>query len=43
MYKKILVHLDGSYQKTSRSVAACLLQKSNYPVMIIRDDNNDVI
>lgn len=35
--------LDGSYQNTCRSVAACLLQKSNYPVMVIRYNNNDVI
>ncbi len=35
--------LDGSYQNTCRSVAACLLQKSNYPVMVIRNNNSDVI
>ena len=35
--------LDGSYQTMCRSVAACLLQRSNYPIMIIRNNNNDVI
>jgi nucleotide-binding universal stress UspA family protein len=35
--------LDGSYQSLYRSVAAHLLQRSNYPIMVIRNNNNDVI
>lgn len=34
---------DGSYQTICRSVAACLLQRSNHPIMVIRNNNNDVI
>ena len=43
MYKKILVPLDGSYQNMCRSVAACLLQRSNYPIMVIRNYNKEAI
>jgi nucleotide-binding universal stress UspA family protein len=32
--------LDGSYQNMRRSVAASLLERSNYPVMVIRSNNN---
>ena len=35
--------LDGSYQTMRRSVAASLLQRSNYPVMVIRSKNNNVL
>ena len=35
--------LDGSYQHMCRSVAARLLQRSNYPMMVMRNYNRDVI
>jgi len=35
--------LDGSYQNMCRSVAANLLQRSNYPILVIRNNNGDVI
>ena len=35
--------LDGSYQNMCRSVATCLLQRSNYPIMIIRNYNKEAI
>jgi nucleotide-binding universal stress UspA family protein len=35
--------LDGSYQNMCRSVACCLLQRSNYPIMIIRNYNREAI
>jgi nucleotide-binding universal stress UspA family protein len=35
--------LDGSYQTMCRSVAARLLQRSDCPVLVIRNNNGDVI
>jgi nucleotide-binding universal stress UspA family protein len=35
--------LDGSYQNMCRSVATCLLQRSNYPIMVIRNYNKEAI
>ena len=35
--------LDGSYQTMCRSVAARLLQRSDCPVLVIRDNNGGII
>ncbi|MBW2432432.1 MAG: universal stress protein [Deltaproteobacteria bacterium] len=35
--------LGSSYQNMCRSVAACLLQRSNYPIMVIRNYNKEAI
>jgi len=35
--------LDGSYQTMCRSVAARLLQRSDCPLLVIRNNNGDVI
>ena len=35
--------LDGSYQGMCQSVAARLLQRSNYPILVIRHSNDDAI
>jgi nucleotide-binding universal stress UspA family protein len=35
--------LDGSYQGMCRSIAARLLQRSNYPILVIRHSNDDPI
>ena len=35
--------MDGSYRNMCRSVATRLLQRSNYPIMVIRNYNMDAI